>query len=200
LPQTLHKLCAFPPLIDSMQEFHAVARLLPLLLLAGGCNETAPAAAASCADDAAFSVELYGDMRTNLNWAGAELECDGMPRPFGDGARLRFAGPAGTADASHRLAFIVALPALERGAPANELPATVTLMEEGNGRFYSNQDSEVCWSDVTAQEPVAESGDDYVIRGIVYCMAPLPELNGDGSVTLRELRYSGRVSWRSAES
>ncbi len=183
-----------------MQHKYATAYLAGLLLAGSACSDTPSHAPADCISDAGFSVELYGDLRTTLSWDSSELECAGMPRPFGDGARLRFAGPAMVDGEERRLAFIVALPALQRGATARELPATVTLIEENNGRFYSNQDSEICWSDVTAQIALDDGSDDYAIRGIVYCLAPLVELNGDGSVTLRELRYSGRVSWRGTDS
>lgn len=185
---------------EPMRRIYATAYLAGLLLAGAACSDMPPPASANCISDAGFSVELYGDLRTTLSWDSSELECAGMPRPFGDGARLRFAGPAMVEGEARRLAFIVALPALQRGATARELLATVTLMEENNGRFYSNQDSEICWSDVTAQEALADSSNDYAIRGIVYCLAPLVELNGSGSVTLRELRYSGRVSWPDTDS
>ena len=110
-----------------------------LLLAGAACSDTPSYASADCISDAGFSVELYGDLRTTLSWDSSELECAGMPRPFGDGARLRFAGPAIVDGVERRLAFIVALPALQRGATAHELAATVTLIEENNGDIPPDQ-------------------------------------------------------------
>lgn len=167
---------------------------LAMLLPACGGAEVPPVSA--CVGDAVLSAELYGDVRTALDWRNPRIECDGMPRPFGNGARLRFAGPATVDGGESRLAFIVALPDLEPGATARELPATVTLMEEDSGRFYSNRETEICWSDIETQELMEGGQREYAIGGIVYCVAPLAELNGTGSVTIRDLRFRGRVDWR----
>lgn len=148
-----------------------------------------------CVADGSFRAELYGDLDGRVDWTDEALACEGMPRPHGAGARLRFSGPAG----ERRLAVIVALPELERGQTARELKATVTLIEEENGRFYSNGDAEHCWSDVTRQEALADGSERFRVQGIVYCMAPLAEQAGNGRVTLGETRFSGVVDWRSPD-
>jgi len=191
--QTLHKLGAFPPQTDSMRLILVFAALI-----AAHSAGSEPAVTA-CDDEGHFAVQLYGDLRTELSWAATDLTCEGMPRPFGNGARLRFAGTASVDGSDRQLAFIVALPALEPGKIATELVTTITLIEENSGRFYSNQDSEICWSDVTAQQALDDSGEQYAVTGIAYCLAPLAELNGNGSVTIRELSYSGRVNWQAAK-
>ncbi|MCB1843857.1 MAG: hypothetical protein KDI09_12915, partial [Halioglobus sp.] len=61
------------------------------------------------------------------------------------------------------------------------------------------QDNEICWSDVTSQRPLGVSGQQYAITGIAYCLAPLAELNGNASVSIRQLRYSGRIDWKIAD-
>lgn len=160
------------------------------------CGDAGTPPADACVSGASLSAELYGDVRAALAWDAPALECDGMPRPFGNGARLRFAGDVTADGDARRFAFIVALPDLEPGKTARELPATVTLMEEDNGRFYSNQAAETCWSDIERQEPLGNGGTEYAIGGIVYCVAPLAELNGNGSITIREMRFRGRVDWR----
>lgn len=152
----------------------------------------------SCTPDGSLDVVLYGSLDTAIKWTPGTLECEGMPRPNGAGARLRFAGPVDSAQGADRLAFIVALPDLEPGATDAELPATVTLIDENTGRFFSTGDAEVCWSDVEFQRPLSDTPDNtrYAIGGILYCVAPLAELNGGGSVTLVELRYTGQLDWR----
>ena len=127
------------------------------------------------------------------------MGCEGMRRPGGEGARLRFSGSIGTGENERQLALILAMPYLVEGAVGNEQPTRVTLIEEDQGRFFSTQENDTCWSDIYEQErdTSAASGDKaYRIRGLLYCVAPVPELNGDGSVTLGDIEFDGRVSWR----
>jgi hypothetical protein len=149
----------------------------------------------SCEDDGFLATTLYGALQTEIDWRGKVLDCEGMPRPNGEGARLRFA--AATGDAGEGLAFIIALPGLERGAAARELPSNVTLIVEGDGRFFSTPGLDSCWTDVDAQAPEQASADRFVISGTVYCIAPIPEVNGMASVSIEELRFSGRLDWSS---
>src|SRR5690606_23790117 len=110
----------------------ATVLYLILLVLASGCERDTPAPAASieCIDGGALTARVYGAIEATLDWRGGQLECDGMPRPFGEGARLRFAGPATAQGEPLDLAFIIALPELRQGETARELAAGVTLIEE----------------------------------------------------------------------
>ncbi|MDZ7644967.1 MAG: hypothetical protein U5K76_12610 [Woeseiaceae bacterium] len=172
-----------------------LAMTLPVIAAAGIAATAAGPAA--CPADGRFAVELYGTLEASLAWHGATLDCQGMPRPHGAGARLRFAGPGG--DDGPRLAFILALPDLVEGRTARELPATLTLIEEDGGRFFSNRADDTCWADVESQEPLPGGERRYAIAGIAYCLAPLTELNGDGRVSIRALRYAGHVDWKRPE-
>jgi len=183
----------------------ALAAGLAVALVSPACERRAESAAVAgtgsgCAPGARFSAELYGSLATELDWRGDALACEGMRRPRGAGARLRFAGPVPGTDGERRLAFIVSLPGLERGQTREELPATVTLIEEDEGRFFTNgggeTGDETCWSDVATHEPVSGETDAYTVGGIVYCLTPLVDPAGDGAVTLAALRYRGLVDWR----
>lgn len=115
-----------------------------------------------------------------------------MPRPDGQGARLRLAGGA---EDGHAIAIIVAIPDLDRDAPVAEFNANVTLIEEGNGRFFSTPDLHNCLAEIEAVESQDDSGDRYSITGAVYCVAPLPEINGTSSVSIPEIRFTGLLDW-----
>lgn len=163
------------------------------LAACGDDSTVTPSAQEACLPGGSLSVAIHGRIRADLGWEAPGLECSGMPRPEGAGARLHFAGDLQDSGEERRLAFIIALPELIRGATADETPAVVTLMEEDSGRFFSSAEAPVCWSDVTEQAPIG--GDEYAIRGVVYCVSPLAELNGSGGVAFSELSYSGRVDW-----
>lgn len=155
-----------------------------------GILPEAAATSADCGESGRLETELYGTIAGAVTWPADTLTCDGMPRPNGAGARLRFAG---TLDDSRSLAIIIALPALEEARAAAELPSNVTLIEEGTGRFFSTPGLESCWTDVLGQTALDDGR--YRIDGKLYCIAPLVEVNGEGSVNIRELRFTGRVDW-----
>jgi hypothetical protein len=152
-----------------------------------------------CIADGQLSADLYGGIRATLAWKAENLECGGMIRPFGEGARLRFAGPLPGGDLGTEppsLAFILGLPGLQQGKTASELPTNVTLSEVGTGRFYGTQDTENCWTDILSQDQIGSADSvEYGISGILYCVAPLAELNGSSSISFTDIRFTGRLSW-----
>jgi len=94
-----------------------------------------PTAVMSCGDAGYLRGQLYGAIPVSLDWGAKDVNCEGMPRPNGRGARLRFAGSA-TGD-KQQLAIIIAIPDLGRGTLGLELASNVTVIEEGGGRFFS---------------------------------------------------------------
>ncbi|HKL62962.1 MAG TPA: hypothetical protein VJ883_06320 [Woeseiaceae bacterium] len=176
--------------------------LLPLLCLllgapAGAGEEDgtpADAGARSCLEDGSgyLSGRLYGAIDAPLDWRGTALACEGMPRPQGAGARLRFARriPPTNAD----LVIIVGIDGLDPDQTVTGRAATVTVIDEHSSRFYSNS-GEQCWADVTRQEPAPGPQDTRAVTGRVYCTAALPAVNGRGSISLDELEFRGRIDW-----
>lgn len=178
------------------------ALYLILPLLAAGCERSpgeTEAAAADCVADGALLAEVYGAFETTLDWRSDKLECNGMPRPHGQGARLHFAGTATANGQALDLAFIIALPGLQQGRSARELSAGVTLIEQGSGRFFSTPEPSTCWADIERQVPLDAAEPEYRIKGLLYCVSPLAEVNGTGSVTLTDLQFSGRLNWQVPE-
>ena len=150
-----------------------------------------PPEAEGCGDRGYLKTHFYGEFRGPVDWDAADLDCEGMPRPEGRGARLRFAGQSGET----RIAIIVAVPELERGATARELGSNVTVIEEGSGRFFSTAGLGSCWTDILEQVGTDDGAYVSFVAGDLYCIAPLAEINGDSSVTLRELQFGGYVDW-----
>lgn len=166
---------------------------------AGGMPGDAPASlprhdANGCIPSGRFVTELYGALAGRIDWREDALTCEGMRRPEGRGARLRFAGTAG--ETPLELAIIISVPDLPRGGTGSELPSNVTIIEEGNGRFFSTSDVDSCWTDVRRQQPLGDAR--FAIEGRLYCIAPLAEVNGVASVTLNELEFTGVVDWEAS--
>jgi len=146
-----------------------------------------------CGNEGRLWTELYGAIAIEVDWNKNDLECAGMPRPEARGARLRFAGK--TADADLRLAIIIAIPDLAHDSQNGEFSANVTLIEEGNGRFFSTPDLNNCLIDITSATGLDDSGDRYSIAGELFCVTPLPEINGDSSVSIPKMLFSGLLDW-----
>ena len=146
-----------------------------------------------CGDGGELQTELYGAIAGRISWGHADIQCSGMRRPEGRGARLRFAGPFEPGD--RRLALIIAIPGLERGLTGDEYESNVTLMEEGSGRFFSTASLGNCLTNVTRVDALDESGDRFAISGKLYCVAPLAEVNGAASVSISDLHFSGLLDW-----
>jgi hypothetical protein len=151
------------------------------------------ATAELCGRNGRLRTELYGALSVPLNWHSADLECSGMPRPDGAGVRLRFAGFAGSDD--RRIAIIIAIPALQRDVAGSELHSNVTIIEEGGGRFFSTPDLDNCFTDISSFDAIDGTMDQYSIGGVLYCPSPLPEVNGDSSVSIPKLEFTGLINW-----
>jgi hypothetical protein len=152
--------------------------------------------ALKCGNDGQLRADLYGAIAAHIEWDTSALECDGMPRPEGNGVRLRFAG---NLDRDARsIAIIIAVPDLDRDAIGDEFRSNVTLIEEDNARFFSTPDLDNCLTDITVLDALDDSGDRFSIDGMLYCVNPLPEVNGSSSVSIPELHFSGLIDWSSS--
>jgi len=174
--------------------------VLPLLLLMAckapaGERQAATAAGVvaiedtGCGADGRLRGSLFGSLDATIDWRPPALACESMPRPGHEGMRLRFAGPAG----GRVLTLIVAIPGLQRGLTANALPANVTLTVEGSGRFFNTPNLEACFVDITQHEP--RDAGTHAVGGLLYCVLPLGEINGDGAVTIQDMVFSGTADW-----
>ncbi len=143
--------------------------------------------------DGRLQGNLFGAIRQTIDWSGEDLLCEGMIRPGGDGIRLIFSRNSTSSTA--RIVLVIGIGNLGPGETGEDLPANVTLIDEATGRFFNAQGIERCWATVQEQQqlsknPVAV----YRVDGELYCAGSLPSVNGLESVTLHEIRFSGRLS------
>jgi hypothetical protein len=177
---------------------NGLCRIPVALILCAGCEpapDTAPEATSNCAPGGFLETALHGAIRADVRWQDDALTCEGMPRPEGRGARLRFSGPLNDAEDGAIVAIILGIPDLARDETESELPTNVTLIEEGAGRFFGTQDTSGCWTDIHEQFPVGAAPDVHRVAGTVYCVSPLAELNGGSSISFTDLSFSGRLDW-----
>lgn len=184
-------------------EKRLIARIIPvagLLFLAplAACEPAAveppsPAVANenTCGEGSGLKTALYGGIETTLMWSGSEMACESMPRPNGEGLRLKVSGDV----SGETVAFIIALPELQPGQAGVESPSNVTMTVEGSGRFFSTADLDSCWTDVHSQTQSPGTDGQYTLRGTLLCIDPLGELNGDSAVTIPRLEFTATVNW-----
>jgi len=139
-------------------------------------------------DDGFLSGRLYGAIDRVIEWRGTNMKCEGGERPGDDGLRLVFAAP-GKADAD-RLVFVIGISGSIDDLAESERAANVTIIDERTGRFFSSGRQDRCWTIVTS---VDDDGLRYTVGGEVYCSGSLPSLTDGSSVSLSDLRYSGRL-------
>ncbi len=150
----------------------------------------------SCGEQGFLSATLYGSIDRLLQWNTAELECESMLRPNGEGVRFRFTGDA----ADEQVAIILAMPDLERGRDGSELPTVITLSVAGSGRFFSTPRSDACFADVDIQPHDTGADALYDASGTLYCTAPLGEINGGAAISIPRLEFRTQISWDDRES
>jgi hypothetical protein len=199
----------FPQVLPVSRQIRRYVAILPACLavsvLLGACGEPqtearARASLPRCTEDGHLRVETFGAVAARIDWHGDSLTCEGMKRPRGRGARLRFAGELELEGKQRPFAIILSIPDLRRGRAAEELATRVTFIEEDAARFFSTRETDICWSDVNEQSPMRRPDgtaikDRFLISGVTYCMAPIAELNGNESITLSELEFSGQLRW-----
>ncbi len=136
---------------------------------------------------------LYGTLAATIDWGGPQMTCDGMTRPNGDGIRLVFASPENADQA--RLIFVIGIDGELDQLTEQEEKANITIIDEGSGRFFSTRGQDRCWTTIHVVEPLEENTKPaFKIEGELYCAGALPSLNGKGSVTLSDFKYSGRLA------
>lgn len=176
---------------------HALTAAVLSLAQAVSPAPAAGTAAAACLPGGAgyLTARLRGDVEAEIDWRGAALTCEGMSRPGAQGLRLRFAG---TLPDGRRLGILLATPALTEGGSGHEVPVNVTVIVEGEGRFYGTQGTDRCVLDEVAQTPVTDPSvppRSFRVEGRGFCTAPARALAGEGSLLVTRFDFAGQVTF-----
>ena len=73
--------------------------------------------------------------------------------------------------------------------------ASDTLIEEGGGRFFSTVSESNCVTRIVSVDEAGADSRRVAISGDVYCVSPLAEVNGNSSVSIADLRFTGLLDW-----
>lgn len=176
----------------------AVVATALLISLGGGSAADTAATAPACLPDGSgyLTARLRGAIEADLDWRGGELDCTGMPRPDGQGVRLRFAGRL--AD-GRLLAIVFAPPLLAEGEDARAVPVNVTILDESGSRIFGTRGENRCLLDEVFQERI-ETGETgsrlWAVEARGFCTEPARALDDSGAVLLTRFDFRGRVTLR----
>jgi hypothetical protein len=125
--------------------------------------------------------------QTDIDWADADMECDGEPRPEHRGVRLTFAGLLPATGARVRLVFgIAADPKAQKEFSVRNVPANVTVIFEDERKLYSTAGDGKCTID---QLTVRDTR--FVARG--FCTEPATVIAGSDTLLVERFDFAGLV-------
>ena len=158
--------------------------------------------------DAFLEAHLAGALDEVLAWHAADMDCEGMRRPDGQGLRVTFRGTQG----KERLTLVFGVPRLREGSDGRAVPVNVTLIREG-GAMYSTRGEDKCVFDTVRQDsieappaqvaPAAGTAPPpdvpsrhWRIEAHGFCLEPARSV-GDGrdAILLSTFDFRGQLTW-----
>ncbi len=144
--------------------------------------------------DGFLRARLNGALDLKLDWNNSGTQCEGMPRPDGNGVRLSFSRTL--EGGQQRLVIVLGIAGLSESSSGRVLPANVTIIEEGRARIYGTLGDDKCTIDDLRQQlitPWRKESRTYRITGRGFCMQPAHVVGGDASVLMSTFDFAGQV-------
>ena len=134
-----------------------------------------PAAQAGCfaAGNGYLRARLRGALTLDLDWKNADMQCEGGPRPAGNGLRVSIGGPLRGDGRRMRMVFGIA--GVGEGASGEALPTNVTMLFEGEKRLFATQGDDKCTVDALLSSAWRRSAARRAVYRVVargFCIGP----------------------------
>lgn len=149
--------------------------------------------------DGFLRARIRGAVNLDIDWHNAELQCEGGARPDNSGVRLSFAGPK-TSD-GRRLRMVFGVGTATEGRPGHALPTNLTVIFEGEKRFYATRGEDRCTVDDLIQERVGHLGGPVRTYRVVahgFCIDPASSLADGSRILVSSFDFAGRVTFEDA--
>jgi hypothetical protein len=136
-------------------------------------------------------AQLRGAVIADINWAAADMQCDGGPRPDGKGLRLTFAGKL--PDSARQLRFIFGIDEHDIAAGAAQaLPTNLTVILEGEQQLVATRGSERCAVESLERAALEAGGTSrYRVHARGYCLGPATSVAGDARLLVPTFEFNG---------
>ncbi len=185
-----HRTCATTALVLALTLAHSALGEPPTSTTASG--------AIGC-----FSVgggylraRIRGAMDLDLNWKNADMQCEGGPRPSGNGIRVSIGGPGG--NDGHRIRLVFGVAGIAEGHGGQNLRTNVTILFEGEKRIFATKGDDKCTVDSLTQERVESLAADraaYRVTARGFCLGPATSLSREERLVLTSFDFAGRVEF-----
>jgi len=177
------------------------ASLLALALAAmpaGGTSPSPTIRTTGClaSGDGYLRARVRGALDLDLDWKDAQMQCEGAPRPSGNGVRVSIGGP--TRGEGRRIRLVFGIGGIGEGAAGSTLKTNVTLLFEGENRLYATLGDDKCTTDSVSQSRIETLGDHRAIYRIVargFCIGPASNPTHTERVVITSFDFAGRVEF-----
>jgi hypothetical protein len=169
-----------------------------------GASATTPTAstahpvASGCfaAGDGYLRARMRGALTLDLDWKDAQMQCEGGPRPSGNGVRVSIAGPE--RGDGRRIRMVFGIGGIGEGNDGEVLRTNVTILFEGERRVFATQGDDKCTVDKLTQQRVETLGAGRAVYRVVargFCLGPATSLSRAERVFLTSFDFAGRVEF-----
>src|SRR3954469_1546860 len=160
--------------------------------------DTLPAAEKGCFSGGGgyLRARVRGALDLDLDWNNVDMQCEGGPRPSGNGVRVSIGGPIRSD--GHRIRLVFGIAQVAEGRGGERLPTNVTILFEGEKRIFATQGDDKCSVDSLTQERVELLGSGRAIYRVVahgFCLGPATSLSREERVVLTSFDFAGRVEF-----
>jgi len=166
-----------------------------------GASATTPTESAGntgcfIAGDGYLRARVRGALALDLDWKNAEMQCEGGPRPSGNGVRVSIGGPA--RGEGRRIRMVFGIAGIGEGRDGETLRTNITILFEGEKRIFATQGDDKCTVDKLTQQRVETLGNGRAIYRVVargFCLGPATSLSRGERVFLTSFDFAGRVEF-----
>jgi hypothetical protein len=148
------------------------------------------AAVCLAAGDGYLRAHVAGAVNANIDWPNSGTRCQGESRSKPPGVRLSFQRAAGS---KPDLLIVFGLSGVQRGMPAREVGANLTVIVQGTSRIYGTLGDTRCTVDSLTQTKL--SGESYRIEARGFCTQPAHAVRGSGDVLVSTFEFAGPVTY-----
>jgi hypothetical protein len=152
------------------------------------------------AGDGYLRARMRGALDLDLDWKDAQMQCEGGPRPSGNGVRVSIGGPA--RGEGRRIRIVFGIGGVAEGGAGETLPTNVTILFEGEARIFATQGDDKCTVDSLTQHRV-ETLDParaiYRVEARGFCLGPATNLLRSERLIVTSFDFAGRVEFEDDE-
>jgi hypothetical protein len=173
-----------------------------VLTIASATSPTGPAVVPAdktgcfVAGDGYLRARLRGALDLDLDWKDAQMQCEGGPRPSGNGVRVSIGGPL--RGEGRRIRMVFGIGGISEGRGGETLRTNVTILFEGEKRIFATLGDDKCTVDSLTQQRVETLGFDRAVYRVVargFCLGPATSLSRSERVFLTSFDFAGRVEF-----